>query len=35
MPLPEKVAMVAFQLSAKNLSHWVDQMAATVDAAAM
>jgi hypothetical protein len=35
MPLPEKVAMVAFQLSAKNLSHWVDQMAAMVDVVAM
>jgi hypothetical protein len=35
MLLPEKVAMVAFQLSAKNLSHLVGQMVVTVDAVAM
>jgi hypothetical protein len=35
MPLPEKVAMDASLLSAKNLSHSVGQMAVTVDAAAM
>jgi NAD/NADP transhydrogenase alpha subunit len=35
MPLPEKVATVASQLSAKNLSHLVDQMAVTVDVVAM
>jgi hypothetical protein len=35
MPLLEKVAMVAFRLSAKNSSHSVVQMAVTVDAAAM
>jgi hypothetical protein len=35
MPLPEKVAMVAFQLSAKNLSHLAVQMAVTVVAVAM
>jgi hypothetical protein len=29
------VEMAAFLLSAKNLSHWADQMAVTVDAAAM
>jgi hypothetical protein len=35
MPLPEKVEMGASLLSAKNLSHWVDQMVVTVDAVAM
>jgi hypothetical protein len=35
MRLPEKAAMVAFQLSAKNLSHLAGQMAVMVDAVAM
>jgi hypothetical protein len=35
MPLPEKGAMVAFQLSAKNLSHSAGQMAVTVAVAVM
>jgi hypothetical protein len=33
MPLPEKVAMVVFQLNAKNSNHLVALMAAMVDAA--
>jgi hypothetical protein len=33
LPLPEKVATVASLLSAKNLSHSVDLMVETVDAA--
>jgi hypothetical protein len=35
MPWPEKAAMAAYLLNAKNLSHLVDQMVETVDAAEM